>query len=311
MFSKFSNDFESRGSGIAKNAPKKKGLMLFFEIFIRKFWKLLQVNMLYTVFFIPLLIILVAISFIYENMPVALTLCGIMLVLFVATIGPATAGMTKVMRNYVLEKHSFIVHDFFRAFKANFKKASLIGFIDCFIMLSVYASFVVYPILAKQSGTKLMYIPMVITLSLAIVVMMMNYYIYLMLIATNLSFKNLVKNSFALAFVAMKNNIITFAVNAVVIVGMALLYIYMRYLFFMLIPFVPSAFLCFVTCFNSYPVIQKYVINPYYASMGKINPELVNETPSDDISEEVICEDMGGKEKPIGKRKKTKGRRIS
>lgn len=303
----FSQDFENRGSGIAKNAPRKKGIQLFFEIFIRKFWKLLQVNMLYSVFFIPLLLILASISFI-KNIPLSLTICGILLVIFVVTIGPATAGMTKVMRNYVLEKHSFIVHDFFKAFKANFKKASLIGFVDCFILLSVYASFVVYPILAEHAGTKLMYVPMVITLSLAIVIMMMNYYIYLMLIATNLSFGNLVKNSFALAFVAMKTNIITFAVNAVVIFGMVMLYIFMRYLFFMLIPFIPSAFLCFVTCFNSYPVIQKYVINPYYASIGKINPELINETADE---EEAICEDMGGKEKPIGKRKKTKGRRIS
>ncbi len=212
------------------------------------------------------------------------------------------------MRNYVLEKHSFIVHDFFKAFKANFKTASLIGFIDCFITLSVYASFQVYPLLAEMAETKLMYIPMVITLSLAIVIMMMNYYIFLMLIATNLSFKNLVKNSFALAFVGLKQNIITFVVTAVTTVGMYLLYIYMRPLFLMLIPFVPMAFIWFLTCFNSYPMIQKFVINPYYASIGEVNPELADESPDD---EAPVFQDMGGKEKPIEKRKKGKGKRIS
>lgn len=303
----FSNDYESRGAGIVKNAPKKTGLRLFFEIFFRKFWKLIEVNMLYFVFFIPIFLILASRSFI-PNGVVSLICAGISLVLFVVNIGPATAGMTKIMRNYVLEKHSFIVNDFFKAFRANFKKASLIGFIDCFIMLSVYASIQVYPVLAEQAGTKLMYIPMIITISLAIVIMMMNYYIFLMLIATNLSLKNLIKNSFALAFVALKQNIITFIITAVTAVGMFLLYIYMRPLFLSLIPFMPMAFVWFVTCFNSYPVIQKFVINPYYASIGEVNPELAEDEPD---GEEPVFQDMGGKEKPIEKRKKGKGKRIS
>ena len=55
-------------------------------------------------------------------------------------------------------------------------------------------------------------------------------------------------------------------------------------------------------------VIQKYIINPYYTSIGKINPELVDD--SEDETERIF-EDMGGKEKPIEKRKKSKGKRIS
>jgi len=302
----FSNDFESRGSGISKNAPRKKGIRLFFEIFFRKFWKLIEVNMLYFVFFIPIFLILASLAFI-KNTVISLVCAGISLVAFVVCIGPATAGMTKIMRNYVLEKHSFIVSDFFKGFKTNFKKASLIGFVDCLIGLSVYASFIVYPVLVKQAETKLMYIPMIITLSLAIVVTMMNYYIFLMMVATNLSFMNLVKNSFALAFVALKQNVITFLITAITAVAMFLLYVYMRPLFLLLIPFVPMAFLSFVTCFNSYPIIQKFVINPYYTSIGEVNPELMNDVPA----EEQIFEDMGGKEKPIGKRKKGNGKRIS
>lgn len=302
----FSNDFESRGSGISKNAPRKKGIVLFFEIFFRKFWKLIEVNMLYFVFFIPIFLMLASLAFI-KNSTLSLICAGISLITFVVCIGPATAGMTKIMRSYVLEKHSFIVNDFFKAFKTNFKKASLVGFVDCLIILSVYASFIVYPVLVEQAGNKLMYIPMVITLSLAIVVTMMNYYIFLMMIATNLSFMNLIKNSFALAFVALKQNVITFLITGVTVAGMFLLYIYMRPLFLMLIPFIPAAFLCLVTCFNSYPIIQRFVINPYYTSIGEVNPELINESPSD----EQIFEDMGGKEKPIEKRKKSKGKRIS
>ena len=303
----FSNDFENRGSGIAKNAPKKRGIQLFFEIFFRKFWKLIELNMLYFVFFIPIFLVLASLSFI-KNDVISLVCAGLSLILFVVCIGPATAGMMKVQRNFVLEKHSFIVNDFFKAFKANFKKAVAVGFVDCLITLSVYASFIVYPVIVEQSGSKLMYVPMVITLSLALVIAIMNFYIYLMMIATNLSFMNLIKNSFALAFVALKQNIITFLINAVVLTGMFILYIYMRPLFLMLIPFIPASFLWFMTCFNSYPVIQKFVINPYYTSIGEVNPELMNDIAPES---EQIFEDMGGKEKPIEKRKKTKGKRIS
>ena len=51
-----SKQYESSGAGISKKAPKKKGFKLFGEIFIRKFWKLIEANMLYSIFFIPLVL---------------------------------------------------------------------------------------------------------------------------------------------------------------------------------------------------------------------------------------------------------------
>ena len=149
---------------------------------------------------------------------------------------------------------------------------------------------------------------MVLTLSLALTVVIMNFYIYLMMVATDLSFKELVKNSFALTFVGMKINLVTFVIYAFILISMLALLIGSPVLFMILMPFIPAAILWFVVCFNSYPVIQKYVINPYYTNMGKINPELLDDT-DDDV--EQIFEDMGGKEKPIEKRKKGKGRHIS
>lgn len=308
----FFNDYESAGSGISKNAPKKKGFRLFLDILGRKFWQLAGLNLLYFLFFMPLLLTLTAIRYIPNN-NAAIAVIILLLLTFAVTIGPATAGMTKVIRCYLIEKHTFVTRDFFKGFRENFKKAAVIGFIDCVIALSAFAAVNVYPALAVQMNSNLMYVPLVITYSFALVVLMMNYYIYLMLVATNLSLKNLIKNSFALAFVSMKNNLVT----TLMIGGiLALLLPIMRFampLFMTILPFYPAAFITFVICFNSYPVIQKYVINPYYESIGKINPELTNfeDDDDDETGEETICEDMGGKEKPIEKRKKGKGRRIS
>lgn len=304
----FFNDYESAGSGISKNAPKKTGIKLFFDIFLRKFWKLIEVNMLYSIFFIPLILSLVALIYIDSN-TVSVIAALLFALIFALTIGPATAGMTKVMRKYVLEKHSFILTDFFRGFKQNFKKASIVGFVDCIIILSVYAGLQVYPALATGLDNNLIYVPMVIMLSLAIIVAMMNFYIFLMIIATDLSFKNLLKNSFALAFVAMKKSILTFVIVLAILFVTAILPLNVNIAFLFLLPFFPAAILSLIICFNSYPVIQKYVINPYYTSIGQVNPELCDGDPDDD--EEPVFEDMGGKEKPIEKRKKTRGKRIS
>ncbi|MBE6861924.1 MAG: DUF624 domain-containing protein [Ruminococcus sp.] len=299
----FSHDYESAGAGISKHAPKKQGFALFFEIFTRKFWKILEVNLLYFLFWLPLILAVVA-FFLIPNHYAALITAILLLIVFSVLIGPATAGITKIMRNYVLEKHSFIFRDFKKGFKDNFGKSAVVGIVDILICLSVFAGFKVYPQLAEQLNTKLMYVPFVISLSVALVIVMMNFYVFLMIIATDLSFKNLVKNSFALAFVEIKKSFLTLFLY-IMLLGLLLFLVPIQFLLFIL-PFFPFALLCFISCFICYPAIQKYVINPYYTSIGQINPELCDES-----DEEAIFEDMGGKEKPIEKRKKGKGKRIS
>ena len=304
----FSKNYETAGVGIAKNAPKKKGAALFFDIVGRKLWKLMELNLLYMLFFLPLVMMLPVVSIFKNSDTASIIVTCILLVIFMILIGPATAGMTKVIRAFVIGKHSFIVSDFFKSFKSNFKRAVIVGFFDCLIFISAISSLMVYPALAVQTGSKAIYIPMVITFSLFLVVIIMNNYIFLMMTATNLSMKNLFKNSFALSFVALKQNLLTFILTLLVIAVMVILRMYLLPVFLLLIPFFPAAFLCLLNCFISYPVIQKYVINPYYTSIGEINPELVDDSPDED---ERIFEDMGGKETPIEKRAKGKGRRIS
>ncbi|MBR1750673.1 MAG: DUF624 domain-containing protein [Ruminococcus sp.] len=301
-------DYESSGPGIAKNAPQKKGAALFFELLFRNISTITSVNLLYFIFFLPLVAIVAAISFI-KNYTVVMVVTGVMLAAFAVLIGPATAAVANIMRKLYLRRHTFVVRDFFRAFRDGFKKASAIGILGILVALSAGASLYVYPQFAIQSGNKMWYVPMVITLSLAIVAAMMNFYIYLMLTATDLSLKDLLKNSFSLAFIAMKTNLLTLLITAVIAVLMFLLFLYFEYICVILLPFIPAAIMWFVITFCCYPVIQKYVIDPYYTSLGEVNPEHMSAAELSD--EETLFEDMGGKEKPIEKRKKGKGKRIS
>lgn len=326
----FGQNYNNTGVGIAKNAPKKKGFFRFMEIFGRKFWKMIGLNLLYSVFFLPLFAAVVLFIMRYNGTfpsgGSTVLLIAALAALFVVFFGPATAGHTKILRAYVLEKPVFIIHDFFKTFKSEFKYSFVVGLIDCLVAACIAASLYIYPIMIKQYQTKLIYVFFALSLSVGVVALMMNFYTFLMIIATNLKLKQILKNSLALAIIALKKNIITLAIVSVFVFGFSAIIIFadmsIAVIAMSILPFVPASWLGLVICFNSYPIIQKYIINPYYEQKGEINPELIGDLEEQQDTEEVLFEDMGGKEKPHetknsakakkgGKNSKHKGKIIS
>ncbi len=277
----FGNDFSRAGSGIAKDAPQKKPFFRFWELYGRKFWKLIQLNLLTFVFCIPII-----------------------------TIGPALGGMTKVLRNFVLEKNSFIFHDFWKGFTENWKRTLPVGILDVLMGISGVCAVFVYTDLAEKAGSGgwIFYVLCMISLSVAFTVLIMNFYIFPMIVATELSFKNCIKNSFFLTCIALKKNLITLLCLAGVAVILVLTFFLNFYFLFLLIPLWSISFSGFIIMFNSYPFIQKYVITPYYKELGRDNPEYDYLKPLED---ESVFVDKGGQEAPIEPEKKKKGKTIS
>lgn len=268
------NDYSKAGPGVAKNAPKKKPFFEFFELYFRKCWNLIKLNFITVLFCLP-----------------------------IVTIGPALAGMTKVLRNYRLEKNAFIMHEFWKGFSKNIKQSLPIGLIDVLFTVSAVAAMQVYPSMYKSSGNVIYIVFCVISVSFALTLLMMNFYIFPMIVATDLSLANIVKNSFYLTCVGLKKNIITLLITAFIVVVLAIM-ILLHPLSAIIIPIWPVSFLGFLIMFNSYPLIQKYVIDPYYEERGECNPEYIQ--PLDE--EEAIFTDMGGKETPVASGKeKSKG----
>lgn len=268
------HDYEKAGSGIAKNAPKKKPFFAFIELYFRKFWKLIKLNIITFLFCIPII-----------------------------TIGPALAGMTKVLRNFTLEKNSFIMHDFWKGFKQNWKQSLPVGLLDVLFTVSAMAALKVYPDLYTNTGSAVYIVLCVISVSFALTILMMNFYIMPMIVATNLNFTNIIKNSFYLTCIALKKNIITLLIVAVI--GLILyVSIILHVTTAIIIPFWPISFIGFVIMFNSYPQIQKYVIDPYYEERGEVNPEYSYLNPTD--PEETLFTDKGGEEAPIESKKSGK-----
>jgi len=139
----------------------------------------------------------------------------------------------------------------------------------------------------------------------------MNFYAFPMIVATELSMKNIVRNSFFLVCLGLKRNIGTLLI-VLLTAGFIVISSMVHVIALLLIPLWAISFLGFVIVFNSYPLIQKYVIDPYYEERGEDNPEYDYLKPLDE--EDAVFTDKGGEEAPVeGKKKKDKkkGRIIS
>ncbi len=274
-------DHESSGVGIPKERQNKSKVKGFFQIYFRRFWKIAFLNLLYILFCIP-----------------------------IVTIGPATAGMVKVLKNFSQETHAYVFIDFWDSFKKNFKQSFIVGIVNILIVLCMAAGFIVYPTLAKQSGNIIWYILFIAVASISVVLMMMNFYIFLMIVTTNIKLKDIIKNSFVLAFMEFKKNLLTVVITVTTLaISTILVIFYKNFLIFML--FGPLTTLGLLVCYNCYPVIKKYVIDPYYEQIGEENPEdkLLEQSDNND----VVFKDMGGKEAKVerAKKVKSKGKIIS
>lgn len=250
LFSKY----DTPGMGIPKAPMEKKGFFKFWEIYGRRIWKLIQLNIIFVIACLP-----------------------------IVTFGPAVAGMTKVARNYSQERNAFVWADFWTTFKKCFKQSFIVGILDLLIVAAAIFGLPIYQAMAEQNS--MMYIPMVISISCILLFLMMNFYIYLMIVSTHLTLKQILKNSLFLVSLGFKSSMFTF-----------IAWLLLAFLMFILQPFSHFfivfwllSFMCFVAVFNCYPVIRKYVIQPYYDKLGEDNPEFDYLKLKED--EELLCED--------------------
>ncbi|MDR0944434.1 MAG: DUF624 domain-containing protein [Ruminococcus sp.] len=269
----FSSDYGKAGPGIAKNAPRKKSFFRFFDLFFRKFWKLIALNLITFLLCLP-----------------------------IVTIGPAIAGMTRVIRSFTLEKSIFMMHEFWKGFKDNWKMSVPVGLVDIFVLVSVITGLYIYPRMANQAeGNGTLFIALcVISVSFGLTLLMMNFYIFPMIVAVDLKLLQIIKTSFFLTARALLTNLITLLIFAVIIFLVVLGSLY-NYLLLIIVPVILLSLLCFIVVYRSYPVIQKFVINPFYEERGEENPELLIGR-----SDSNVFTDKGGQEAPIAAKSKKK-----
>lgn len=294
-------DVTREGPGVSKNGPQKRGFVVFFEIYLRKFWSLVVAGLLWLVVSLPII-----------------------------TRGWADAGLTFITRNYARQKHAFIKEDFFETIKKNRGQAFLCGLINLLvtgvILFNLFFYFsnlypgVLYALLSLDIS-KMDVTPMepgfldMISIGCAMLAYVlftwMKYYIPFLVVTFKLKTTQIYKNAFLFSVVGLKRNLLISAVLIVLYAVMAGI--------FLLIPtamtlvllglfwvfFVP-AFRSFLIQYNIFPEIKRLMIDPYYANnpdadkQARLDLNLeVEETPPATPEEAEANEPVFSDETPV------------
>jgi len=256
-------DYTKPGPGVPKDQPEKRRFFQYFEIFFGKFWKLVILNLLYVAFCIP-----------------------------IVTIGPATAAMFYVLRNYNQRRHVFLPSDFIDSFKKNFKQGFVVWLLDlAAILLLAYNYFfwtgdVGLPSLLTD-------IAFAVLVFISVILLFMNYYIFTLISSFYMTLKQVIKNSFIFAVIGLWRNLFITLILAVI--GLLCFTFYGIATILALI--ILFSFTAFTVSFLIYPVIKRYLIDPVLEEEEKKRreeEEAYLESGEDPGQEdEIIFEDKG------------------
>ena len=220
----------------AKNTRQKTPFFRFFELWFQNFWMLVPISF---------------VSFVISALLIP--------------YGLAQAGITNVTRNLARDRHSFGLSDYFDTIKANWKQSLIVGILNllvtvllCFGLLFYYNSEGIFSDIALG-----------FLLICFVIFSFMRYYMWTMIITFDLPVSKIYKNSFLLAFVNFKSNlfvgVIELALYAAVILTVVWIpHFIVLFLGTILAVFILPGFTNLLIQFNTFPTIQKYMIDPYY-----------------------------------------------
>ena len=222
----FSFNYSKPGPGVEKDAPQKKGIFRYFEIFFRKFWKLLQLNLLYFICSIPMIVLLFGLvpvndmkllEFIQDGsqeisealaiVPLTVrSIFTIMLLVFLGS-GPASAGYAYITRCFTREQHAWIFSDFKDKFKENFIQSIIVSIVDLIVLW--FGSFAVrfYFSQYTTSGSSIWLILCCLLFTLLVLFTFMHMYIYQFMVTFEYKISQLYRNAFIFSFAQLPINI--------------------------------------------------------------------------------------------------------
>ncbi len=241
------------GKGVEKGEDTRPTLKRFFKLWGRKFWRLVEVNLLMILQIIPILLC----GYLYlagpkvstQYNPLYPALLGAqtaqpttvgstlfnsaagllhsqpifnswanwliigLLIFEVITYGWQKVGTTYILRNMVRGDGVFLLSDYFYAIKRNLKQGFFMGLLDCAIIGTAVFNFLYYLSAPATGWNNFMY---VLTLALAVIYIIMRFYTYLMLVTFDMKFGKMLKNALIFSVLGIKRNIMA-------LVGMAAL----------------------------------------------------------------------------------------
>ncbi len=234
-------DFTKPGKGISKDQAQKRSFFLFFQYYFENFWRFCYYSIVYCIISLPLI-----------------------------TSGIANVGLTNIVRSIARDKHSFGLSDFFDSVKKNWKQGLICGIINTVVYSFLIFNLVYFFSIENQTVKSIGIGAMIL---IYIFFTIINFYIWTMMITFNYKLKDLYKNAFRFTFIALWRNLLCFIlVNLTIIAVFSILLVNMNWaltvVFFLIVCLLPT-FLSLMVQFFVFPVLEKYIIIPYY----KQNPD--------------------------------------
>ncbi len=266
-------DFTKPGRGVRKDEPQKKGVARFFELFFRKFWNYLKLNLLYFITSIPafiyyvfLLTWLLGDLLITAGAPQDDMISGIllfsamfaMIIIMFCAGSPCVTGYTYILRNYVREEHAWLLSDFFEHTRKNFKQGLAAFLIDIAVITVFLINIRFYLIMCAQGTIYLVLI--CIFAILLIIYFIMHTYIWTMMVTFSLKLKQIYKNAFLLSFLALPRNLGGIIVRGA-IAGFLFFSFINELIALLLCVFIMISAMGLIAQMFSYPVIKKYMLD--------------------------------------------------
>ena len=267
-------NYDKPGPGVNKDEPPKAAPVRFFEILLRKFGQLVQLNLIFLIPFAAAVVLLVLLYLSPTHFMLQLpTASGALQVdiwamyaapLPLVLLAPFTAGLTFVTRNYAREEHAFVWSDFWENVKGNWKYFLLNGAVV--YLVYVILSFSIMYYYNSTSRGWLYYIPFWVCLVLAVFFLFAQYYLPVMFVTFDLKFSQAYRNAFILALAGLGRNLLItiilgglgYAVFAFVpLNGLTIL------ILLLLLVFLLFSLISFFINFTVYPVVDRYLIKPY------------------------------------------------
>ncbi len=270
-------DVTRPGRGIDNNREEKRGFFEFWALTFRKFWNLLELGLLYVLLSLPLV-----------------------------TNGLACAGTTFITRNFAREKPVFLVSDYFSCIKKNWKQALPVGIINLVVGgMMVFSALFYY-----FAGSTASLICMALVLALFVGFIVMQFYLYVMMVTFKFKLRQLYKNAVYLIFLGWKENLIILGTLIAVygfLFSVAMVFVFsgldpIALLFGTFALFFLPPFRMLLTQFYVFPVVKKHLIDPYYREhpeefeAARHHLNLENEETRKEDEEKAIFHDVGSAE---------------
>lgn len=241
-------NYDKEGPGVAKNAPKKRAFVVFFEILGRKMWNLTVAGLMWTLVSLPII-----------------------------TSGLADAGLTFISRNYAREKHAFVRADFFESIKKNWKVALPVGIINTLVSAVLCYNAYVYVgawMEGQAANFRTMdYVIIGVNLMVLVTFSWMKFYIPFLMITFKLKLKQIYRNAFLFAGANLPVNLLISVVLIAVyaLLGGAVLafagtdfsVVVLTIVLALAVSVVPG-FRSLLIQFCIFPAIKRLIIDPYY-----------------------------------------------